>query len=450
MNTTRNRKTDTYAAIVTPVGEGGIGVVAVVGLRALQAVAEIFKGKCLADLKDACSGKLYYGHIVDEGNVIDEVIVGVFRSGESLFGHDLVEINCHGGIVCVNQVMQALARRHVEPGSWQALLEEGVKEGRLHCVQQEALEKLVEAKTELAARFFLAQYEGALSKCIGELEAELKVAMRGDAAREKLESAEALLARLASSARVGSAFSELRLVVVCGETNVGKSSLVNALVKQSRVLVHEEPGTTRDAVEVIASADGLPIRLIDTAGLRETKDQVEIISLCKTHQRIAGADLLLALFDHSRPLTAAEEHFARELPEREVLVVVNKSDLPHKLDYDLLRELVGQAPCSISALQGQGIVQLAGDIKAQLLGARDLNLSQPMIFTHRQRELVEWARKELTLAAKQTNEDSESAVCAHLKNALGFLEEMLSAEELPSVEDRRKCLPADATQSEEA
>jgi len=415
---------DTLAAITTPVGEGGIGIVTVVGPRALQVVSELFQGKRIADLPKAQSRKLYYGHIVEQGSVIDEVIVAVFREGESFLGPEVVEINCHGGIVCVNEVMRALDKRGVKPGSWQDLVAGTVAKGGLDRLQEEALAELVQAKTELAARLFLAQYEGSLSREVRKLKAQLEETAKSGS-REALESAHSRLRGLADSARVGLAFSKPRSVVVCGRTNVGKSSLVNALLKARRVIVDSAPGTTRDAVEVVASADGLPVKLVDTAGLRETQDEIEIMGLRKAYESMAEADLLLGVFDHSAGVVREEEHFARELASREALVAANKADVPSKLDLGLLQKLTGQKPCSVSALLSWGIAELGAYIRKRLLGSCEPAVDRPVVFTRRQQKLISKTQADLSQAMKQLGSRLPREMRTHVRKALASLDEIL-------------------------
>lgn len=414
------------AAIATPVGEGGIGVVEVVGPGALAVVSEVFRGKRIADLTQALSRKLYYGNIVDGGNVIDEVIVAVFRGGESFLGPEVVEINCHGGIVCVNEVMRALEKRGVKLASWQELVSGSVKQGALDRIEQEALTGLIEAKTELAAHMFLAQYQGRLSRSIRELQAALKEALRRGSP-DALGIVRARLSELAESARIGLAFSRIRTVVVCGRTNVGKSSLVNALLKARRVVVDSAPGTTRDAVEVLASAEGLPVKLVDTAGLREAKDEIEIMGLRKAYESMAEADLLVGVFEYSAALAPEEVHFARELAKRQSLMVANKADRPRQLDLDRLQKLARQKPCVVSALRGWGVSQLGAEIRTRLVGSDDLNLAKPMVFTLRQEKLISQAGEELARAIEHLQNNLPTKCQAQIERAVACFEEMLGS-----------------------
>ena len=310
------RPRSTAVALTTPMGEGGIGVLEVVGPAAISLVGRLFQAKSKRPLV-ADTSALHYGHIVVDGEILDEVLVRALPAEESRNGEDTVEINGHGGVVALRRVMQALLARGAEPVESEALLARSRAAGQLDAIQEEAWRRLPEARSFRAAATLLAQADGALSR-----------QWRREEARPSLQG----LRRLLATAELGRALVEPRRIVLAGAPNVGKSTLFNSLLRRDRAIVTDIPGTTRDFLSEIILLDDVPFWLIDTAGLRDTDHIVEIEGVKGTWEQLRQADAALFLLDASRPMTADERRIAADLQVPVVIPVLNKIDLREPAD----------------------------------------------------------------------------------------------------------------------
>ena len=315
-----NSEQDTIAAISTPVGEGGISIIRVSGDQALDVVSRIFKGK---DLHQVKSHTINYGHIIDpaSGETVDEVMVSVMLAPKTYTKEDVVEINCHGGLLATNRALQLTltnGARLAEPGEytkWAFL------NGRLDLSQAEAVMDLIRAKTDKSMKVALNQLDGDLSRLIKALRqdildvlAQVEVnidypeydaveEMTTKMLKEKASEVRQRLETLLQTAKEGKVLRDGLATAIIGRPNVGKSSLLNALLHEDKAIVTEVAGTTRDVIEEYVNVAGVPLKLIDTAGIRHTDDTVEKIGVERSKQAIETADLILLLIDSSRPLT---------------------------------------------------------------------------------------------------------------------------------------------------
>lgn len=362
---------DTIAAISTPPGEGGIGIVRVSGPSALHIAKRVFRGRREGELK---SHRLYHGEILDPdgGEVVDEVLLAFFRAPRSYTGEDTIEIYGHGGTLVLTRILDAVCRsgaRLAEPGEF---TKRAFLNGRLDLSQAEAVIDVIRAKTDLSLSIARDQLRGRLSKEINRIkdglsdllahvEAELDFPEEedvGELSQETLLSAVSEAKRgidsLLSTYREGRALREGLKVVIAGRPNAGKSSLLNALLREERAIVTPTPGTTRDVIEEVINIKGIPVRLMDTAGLRDTVEEVESIGIRLARERLEAADLVLYVVDGGGDVRG-------DLPilegiNREMIVVVNKRDL---LDRERLEEVEGvfssYRHVSVSALYGDGM-----------------------------------------------------------------------------------------------
>lgn len=408
------RNDGTIALIVTPTGEGGIGVVQVSGLNALEMVANLFKGKKRVDLTKAPSGSLFYGTIQDKEGLIDEVLVSVWRSSESFTGEDLVEINCHGGIMPVRKTLEALLRAGAREGTFEELLDRATlsaqsisqeQEG-LGLIQKEALLLLPHAKTKLAVKVLLAQCQSTsvglyhevkgLEEEVRRLKGKLMGCDTGGIDFSLLISS---LETLVNSSSFGLALTNPLKVTIAGAPNVGKSTLFNALLKEDRALVYHEPGTTRDYVSEYLAIESIPMELIDTAGLRETDGavpnsggpgtvEVEQIGIEWARRLHQEADKVILVLDATRPTTQEEVGLIRILDARKVIPVLNKIDLAIMSDKRELKSLFSLPPCEVSALERKGLDGLERMLIKDFLSEIEKGPCRPIVFTHRQRGLL--------------------------------------------------------------
>lgn len=346
---------DTIAAISTPLGEGGISVIRVSGDDSVPYVERVFKSK--AKLSEVPSHTVHYGHIIEPENAekIEEVLVTVMRAPRSFTTEDVVEVSCHGGIVSVKKVLDLLLRQGIrlaEPGEF---TKRAFLNGRIDLTQAEAVIDLIRAKSDRAFKVALKQVEGNLSKQIKdlrfqliELMAHIEVnidypehdveEMTNAFIRDKCTAANFQIDKLLHTADQGKILREGIETAIVGRPNVGKSSLLNALAQEQRAIVTDIPGTTRDVIEEFVNVGGIPLKLLDTAGIRETSDIVEQIGVERSKTALAEADLILFVLNSNEELLAEEIVILDQLKNRQAVVILNKVDLPRKLDMNAIRD----------------------------------------------------------------------------------------------------------------
>jgi tRNA modification GTPase len=341
-----DRFSDTIVALSTPPGMSGIGIVRLSGPEALALAARIFSpAKSGREVTRQPTYSLLYGHVRDGAEVVDEALLSVMRAPHTYTTQDVVEINCHGGLVPLRRTLELCLRagaRLADPGEF---TRRAFYFGRVDLAQAEAVADLIAARTEEAAQAALSQLSGRLSARVEELrqglvallaalEAQLDFGEDEVAAlppaelAARLEALAAEVAELLASADQGKLLRQGVRVALAGRPNVGKSSLMNALLGEERVIVTPIPGTTRDTVEEAVSLHGVPAVLVDTAGLREGGDEVEQAGVDRARRALAEADLVLLVLDRSVPLTPEDEELLRTLPAERTVVVLNKCDLP--------------------------------------------------------------------------------------------------------------------------
>lgn len=373
---------DTIAAISTPMGEGAIAIVRLSGEAALAAADELFRAKSACPLTEAASHTMHYGTIVDPDTdqVVEEVMVSVMRAPKTFTREDIVEINCHGGLVSVNRLLELTLRhgaRMAEPGEF---TKRAFLNGRIDLTQAESVMDLIRSKTDRAMNVALGQMEGRLSGLIKRLRQALletiaHVEVNIDYPEYDAEEAthDWLLAKagqvrdeirqLLTTARQGKILREGISTVIVGRPNVGKSSLLNSMVHENKAIVTEVPGTTRDVVEEYVSVRGVPLRLLDTAGIRETEDIVERMGVERSRQVLQDADLILLLLNYNEELTAEDVDLFKAVAGMNTIVVANKSDLERKLSLASVHEWAAGMPViETSLLAEEGIDQLEGAI----------------------------------------------------------------------------------------
>jgi tRNA modification GTPase len=375
---------DTIAAISTPLGEGGIGVVRVSGPGTERIVATIFSGKRDGGLE---SHRFYYGDIRDPatGDILDEVLVVIMRAPRSYTREDLLEIQCHGGSLVVQRILDLVLRQGARPAEPGEFTKRAFLNGRIDLVQAEAVIDVIRSKTDTALALAQHQREGLLSQRIAAarellLHALALVEAHIDFPEEEVGPVTtAEIGRLAGKGRgvidaLLAGFSEGKVlregvsVVIAGKPNVGKSSLLNTLLREKRAIVTSVPGTTRDIIEEVVNIGGLPVRMLDTAGVRETSDLVEQEGVRLTLDRIPQADLVLFMVDAARPFDREDRMIVDALGASQVIVVKNKSDLPAVVEFptDIARHEV----VAISTLTGEGIDRLRDAIRDAFLHGR--------------------------------------------------------------------------------
>lgn len=383
---------DTIAAIATPWGEGGIAIVRLSGPQAIEIAEKIFKGK-RKSLRSMSTYTMAYGYIVDPstGEEVDEVIVSLMRAPYSYTKEDVVEINCHGGTLVASRVLElvlAAGARLAEPGEF---TRRAFLNGRIDLTQAEAVLEIVRAKSEEAIRIANRKLKGEFGKRLSSLrgkllnllswveasldfpEEDLPLISSEDIERGIKEVLTAI-DKIISSARAGFIYREGVRVVICGKPNVGKSSLLNALLQEARAIVTSIPGTTRDLIEEVLNIKGVPIRLVDTAGIRRAKDEVEMEGVSRSLSQIENADLILLVLDASLPLEEEDISVIGRVKGKRVIVVYNKKDLPQRINpEEVKRFFPSSKEVWISALYEDGIDELKEEILKEIQSGMDLS-----------------------------------------------------------------------------
>ncbi|MFC5543049.1 MAG: tRNA uridine-5-carboxymethylaminomethyl(34) synthesis GTPase MnmE [Bacilli bacterium] len=372
-------ETDTIAAISTPMGEGAIAIVRLSGDEAVQIADKIFKSPNNKKLQDQPTHTIHYGHLIDPKTekAVEEVMVSVMRAPKTFTREDVVEINCHGGIVSVNRVLNLVLRngaRLAEPGEF---TKRAFLNGRIDLSQAEAVMDLIRAKTDRAMNIALNQMEGKLSKLIKELRqalietlAHVEVnidypeyddveEMTVPMLLEKCTWVRDEIKKLLQTSSQGKILREGLSTVILGRPNVGKSSLLNTLVQENKAIVTDIAGTTRDIIEEYVNIRGVPLRLVDTAGIRETEDIVERIGVERSRQVLKEADLILLVLNGAEPLTEEDERLFETIRNMNFIVVVNKTDLPQRIDLEKVKALAnGRRMVTTSLLKEEGVEEL--------------------------------------------------------------------------------------------
>jgi tRNA modification GTPase len=372
---------DTIAAIATSIGEGGISIIRVSGDKAIDIVDSIFIGKNNRKLNDFKSYTMRYGHIVDKsGSRLDEVIISYMKGPKSFTAEDTIEINCHGGVVGTNRILQEIIRagaRIAAPGEF---TKRAFLNGRIDLSQAEAVIDIIRAKTELSMKAALMQSEGTISREIKTIRNKLlsviaHIEATVDYPEEDMEEVTAgkvsedvtdiigEIDTLLSTADEGKILREGLSTVIVGKPNVGKSSLLNALVKEKRAIVTDVPGTTRDAIEEYISIEGIPVKIVDTAGIRETDDIVEKIGVEKSKEKIDEADLVILMLDLSNKLSHEDREIIKYIKNKKYIVLLNKSDLDGKIEKEELQDLKSKYITNISVKTGEGLDKVKAHIK---------------------------------------------------------------------------------------
>ncbi|ENH98446.1 tRNA modification GTPase TrmE [Gracilibacillus halophilus YIM-C55.5] len=368
---------DTIAAISTPIGEGAIAIVRLSGDEAVSIANQVFHG---ADhLESVDTHTIHYGKIVEPINqqTIEEVMVTVMRAPKTFTKEDVVEINCHGGLASVNRLLELVLSRGArlaEPGEF---TKRAFLNGRIDLSQAEAVMDLIRSKTDKAMDIAMNQLDGKLSKFVNQLRQELieTVAhvevnidypeyddveeMSHDLLKERTKYVSNEVERLLQMSRQGKILREGIATAIIGRPNVGKSSLLNSLVQETKAIVTDIPGTTRDVIEEYVNIRGIPLRLVDTAGIRETEDIVEQMGVERSHQALKQSDLVLLVLNYGESLSEEDRKLFEAVEGLEYIVIVNKTDLEGKLDIEEVKRLAGeQKVITTTLIEDEGIKEL--------------------------------------------------------------------------------------------
>lgn len=403
---------DTITSISTPMGEGAIGIVRLSGPEAVEIGDKLYKGK--KKLKDVPSHTINYGHIIDleTDEVVEEVMISVLRAPKTFTREDIIEINCHGGILTINRILELTmthGARMAEPGEY---TKRAFLNGRIDLSQAEAVMDFIRSKTDRASKVAMNQIEGRLSDLIKRqrqsiLEILAQVEVNIDYPEyDDVEDAttEFLLAQskkikneidqLLETGTQGKIMREGLSTVIVGKPNVGKSSMLNNLIQDNKAIVTEVAGTTRDVLEEYVNVRGVPLRLIDTAGIRDTEDIVEKIGVERSRKALSEADLILFVLNNNEPLTDEDRTLYEVIKNEDAIVIVNKTDLERRLDIEEVKTMIGDTPLiQTSMLKQEGIDELELQIRDLFFGGEVQNQDMTYVSNSRHISLLKQARQ---------------------------------------------------------
>ncbi|HCY8463290.1 tRNA uridine-5-carboxymethylaminomethyl(34) synthesis GTPase MnmE [Staphylococcus aureus] len=415
---------DTITSISTPMGEGAIGIVRLSGPQAVEIADKLYKGKHL--LNDVPSHTINYGHIIDPESkeVVEEVMVSVLRAPKTFTREDIIEINCHGGILTINRVLEltmTYGARMAEPGEF---TKRAFLNGRIDLSQAEAVMDFIRSKTDRASKVAMNQIEGRLSDLIKkqrqsilEILAQVEVNIDypeyddvEDATTEfLLEQSKEIkqeINRLLDTGAQGKIMREGLSTVIVGKPNVGKSSMLNNLIQDNKAIVTEVAGTTRDVLEEYVNVRGVPLRLVDTAGIRETEDIVEKIGVERSRKALSQADLILFVLNNNEALTQEDYTLYEVVKNEDVIVIVNKMDLEQNIDINEVKDMIGDTPLiQTSMLKQEGIDELEIQIRDLFFGGEVQNQDMTYVSNSRHISLLKQARQTIQDAIDAAESD---------------------------------------------
>lgn len=372
---------DTIAAIATAPGEGGIGIIRISGEKSLQVANSIFKSISGKKIEEYNTRTLIYGHIVDNDKVIDEVLVAFMKGPNSYTTEDVIEINCHGGFISVKKILELILSKDVRLADQGEFTKRAFLNGRIDLAQAEAIIDVINAKTDMAHTVAQSQLEGSLSKKIKDLRfnvteilAQITVSLdfpdedvehiTYNTLKEKTIALQKEINKLYDTSESGKILRDGLKTVIVGKPNVGKSSLLNAILGENRAIVTDIPGTTRDVIEEFVNIKGIPLKIVDTAGIRETEDVVERIGVEKSREFFSAADLSIVVLDSSRSLDPEDIEILESVQPNKTIVLLNKTDLDRVIDLDKIKEYIAEENViEISALQHEGIEKIHDKIE---------------------------------------------------------------------------------------
>lgn len=405
----------TIAAISTAMSASGIGIVRISGEDAMEVISRIYRSKGgKKRIKEVPSHTIHYGYIYDGEELIDEVLVMIMRAPQTFTGEDTVEIDCHGGVFAMKRVLETVLKNGAEIAGPGEFTKRAFLNGRMDLSQAEAVMDVIQAKNEYALRSSIDQLKGSVQKAICDIREKIiyhiayiesalddpeHISLEGypQELLEVVDKEQLEIKKLLKSSSDGKMIQEGIQTVILGKPNAGKSSLLNLLLGENRAIVTDIAGTTRDILEEYITLHGITLKIVDTAGIRETEDIVEKIGVDRAREMAQKADLILYVVDSSVPLDSNDEEIMSMLNGKKAIILYNKTDLKAAIEIDRLREKAGHPVIPISAKEETGITELEEKIKDMFFGG-ELSFNDEVYITNaRHKAALEEADKSLDL-----------------------------------------------------
>ena len=405
----------TIAAISTAMSASGIGIVRISGEDAMEVISRIYRSKGgKKRIKEVPSHTIHYGYIYDGEELIDEVLVMIMRAPRTFTGEDTVEIDCHGGVFVMKRVLETVLKNGAEIAGPGEFTKRAFLNGRMDLSQAEAVMDVIQAKNEYALRSSIDQLKGSVQKAICDIREKIiyhiayiesalddpeHISLEGypQELLEVVDKEQLEIKKLLKSSSDGKMIQEGIQTVILGKPNAGKSSLLNLLLGENRAIVTDIAGTTRDILEEYITLHGITLKIVDTAGIRETEDIVEKIGVDRAREMAQKADLILYVVDSSVPLDSNDEEIMSMLNGKKAIILYNKTDLKAAIEIDRLREKTGHPVIPISAKEETGITELEEKIKDMFFGG-ELSFNDEVYITNaRHKAALEEADKSLDL-----------------------------------------------------
>lgn len=414
---------ETISSISTPVGEGAIAIVRLSGIDALEIAGKLYRGKKTLDEVDTHT--INYGHIIDPDTdeVVEEVMAAVMRAPKTYTREDIVEINCHGGINTINRILQLTLKhgaRMAEPGEF---TKRAFLNGRIDLSQAEGVMDFIRSKTDEASKVASGQMQGRLKvyieslrqsilNILAQVEVNIDYPEYDDVEEattelllEEAEKVKTEIEKLLKSSRQGRIMREGLSTVIVGKPNVGKSSLLNYLIQDNKAIVTEVAGTTRDILEEYVNVNGIPLKLVDTAGIRDTDDIVEKIGVERSRQALSEAELILYVLSNNEPLTSEDMELLDSVRDENVIVIINKLDLDSELDVAELENRYDFPIVKTSITEGKGVDDLEDRIAELFFGGQVSSADSTYLSNNRHISLLEQSNSAISDAIESAHMD---------------------------------------------
>ncbi len=447
------RQEETICAIITPPGTGGVSVIRLSGKDAISIASRVFRKKSGKSINEAKSHTFHYGHILDpsSGDILDEAMAGIMKSPHSYTCEDVVEVSCHGGPLITGKILEIFVREGAGLAGPGEFTRRAFLNGRIDLAQAEAVIGLINSKTQEGLRSAIWQLEGSISRKINELRDSLTAALASleafidfpeediDVAihdiKGRVHSSLESIDRLIEGYYRWRPFREGIVTAIVGRTNVGKSSLLNLLLGEERAIVTPHPGTTRDIVDGLANVDGLPLRILDTAGLRATEDIVEEEGIRRMYKSIDSSELVLLVIDGSEPLTEWDEELLKRTEGKKKVIIINKIDKGNVVK-DGLRTSSAPIVCT-AIIQGEGIDLLRKVIRDTVVGKEKGIAGETIVTNLRHKNALEHSKMELNNFLEALHNKLPLEIQAlHLRGALDSLGEITGVVTTEDILDR--------------